>query len=251
MEIKKCQSCGAPQSAGAVENCLFCGSEQFLSSDFDNTTKQFLLLKYEFQVRNFKTAARLANDFIKLDIDNTPAWGYKIVAESYQGDRLSIDRLANSLSSYLSLQLSTPIGAGVIERQLVDALIMAAGLNIIDSTQFSLEKLSSLAESHFPNILTPWMKGNFKKLVLEDDTFADWLDRDSLFEDAARLIVQHQTGSTSLLQRRMKLGYNRAGRLMDQLEIAGIVGSSRGSALRDVLIKTENELESYFSRISL
>jgi len=251
MEIKKCQSCGAPQSAGTVENCLFCGSEQFLSSDFDNTTKQFLLLKYEFQVSNFKIAARLANDFIKLDINNTPAWGYKIVSESYQGDRLSIDRLTNSLSSYLSLQLLTPISAGVIERQLLDALIFATGLNIIDSTQSSLEKLSSLAEAHFPNMLRPWMKDNFRNLVLKGDSFQDLLDRDSLFEDAARLIVQHQTGSTSLLQRRMKLGYNRAGRLMEQLEIAGIVGPSMGSAPRDVLIKTENELDSHLSGISL
>ncbi len=70
-------------------------------------------------------------------------------------------------------------------------------------------------------------------------------DRDSLFEDAARLIVQNQVGSTSLLQRRMKLGYNRAGRLMDQLEAAGIVGANQGSKARDVLIKTEMELQQH------
>jgi len=72
-------------------------------------------------------------------------------------------------------------------------------------------------------------------------------DKDSLFEDAARLIVSSQTGSTSLLQRRMKLGYNRAGRLMDQLEAAGIVGPNQGSKTRDVLIKTEMELVQYLS----
>ncbi|HCY89094.1 MAG TPA: cell division protein FtsK, partial [Chitinophagaceae bacterium] len=72
-------------------------------------------------------------------------------------------------------------------------------------------------------------------------------DKDSLFEDAARLIVSSQTGSTSLLQRRMKLGYNRAGRLMDQLEAAGIVGPNQGSKTRDVLIKTEMELEQYLN----
>ncbi len=70
----------------------------------------------------------------------------------------------------------------------------------------------------------------------------DLADRDALFEDAARLIVQNQIGSTSLLQRRMKLGYNRAGRLMDQLESAGIVGPNQGSKARDVLIKSEMEL---------
>ena len=71
----------------------------------------------------------------------------------------------------------------------------------------------------------------------------DLNDKDALFEDAARLIVSSQSGSTSLLQRRMKLGYNRAGRLMDQLEAAGVVGPSQGSKVRDVLIRTEADLQ--------
>ncbi|MDP4261876.1 MAG: DNA translocase FtsK 4TM domain-containing protein [Bacteroidota bacterium] len=77
----------------------------------------------------------------------------------------------------------------------------------------------------------------------------DVADRDSLFEDAARLIVQNQIGSTSLLQRRMKLGYNRAGRLMDQLEAAGIVGPNQGSKARDVLIKTEMDLQQHLTAL--
>jgi DNA segregation ATPase FtsK/SpoIIIE, S-DNA-T family len=77
----------------------------------------------------------------------------------------------------------------------------------------------------------------------------DATDRDSLFEDAARLIVQNQVGSTSLLQRRMKLGYNRAGRLMDQLEAAGIVGPSQGSKARDVLIRTEADLQQHLDML--
>jgi S-DNA-T family DNA segregation ATPase FtsK/SpoIIIE len=77
----------------------------------------------------------------------------------------------------------------------------------------------------------------------------DMGNRDSMFEDAARLIVQSQQGSTSLLQRRMKLGYNRAGRLMDQLEAAGIVGPSQGSKARDVLIKTEMDLEQHLQSL--
>ncbi len=72
-------------------------------------------------------------------------------------------------------------------------------------------------------------------------------DKDPLFDDAARLIVMSQQGSTSLLQRRMKLGYNRAGRLMDQLEAAGVVGQNQGSKAREVLIKTESELQQYLS----
>jgi S-DNA-T family DNA segregation ATPase FtsK/SpoIIIE len=77
----------------------------------------------------------------------------------------------------------------------------------------------------------------------------DMGDRDSLFEDAARIIVQNQVGSTSLLQRRMKLGYNRAGRLMDQLEAAGIVGQNQGSKAREVLIKTEMDLEQHLQML--
>ena len=72
-------------------------------------------------------------------------------------------------------------------------------------------------------------------------------DKDVLFEDAARLIVSAQSGSTSLLQRRMKLGYNRAGRLMDQLEAAGVVGASQGSKVRDVLIKTDADLQQFLN----
>ena len=72
-------------------------------------------------------------------------------------------------------------------------------------------------------------------------------DRDPLFEEAARLIVANQLGSTSLIQRKMKLGYNRAGRLMDQLESAGVVGPGQGSKPRDVLIKSEMELDQYLN----
>ncbi len=71
----------------------------------------------------------------------------------------------------------------------------------------------------------------------------DLSDRDVLFEEAARLIVMHQQGSTSLIQRKLKLGYNRAGRLIDQLEAAGIVGPFEGSKAREVLIKDEMSLE--------
>ena len=71
----------------------------------------------------------------------------------------------------------------------------------------------------------------------------DLQNKDPLFEDAAKLIVQNQVGSTSLIQRRMKLGYNRAGRLMDQLEAAGVVGENLGSKAREVLVKTDAELQ--------
>lgn len=77
----------------------------------------------------------------------------------------------------------------------------------------------------------------------------DLSERDALFEEAAKLIVMHQQGSTSLIQRKLKLGYNRAGRLIDQLEAAGIVGSFEGSKAREVLIKDEMSLEQLLSSL--
>ncbi len=70
-------------------------------------------------------------------------------------------------------------------------------------------------------------------------------DRDQLFEEAAYIIVRSQQGSASLLQRKMKLGYNRAGRLIDQMEAAGIVGPFEGSKARQVLISDEISLKQF------
>ena len=72
-------------------------------------------------------------------------------------------------------------------------------------------------------------------------------DRDSIFNEAARVIVSNQQGSASLLQRKLKLGYNRAGRLIDQMEDAGIVGPFEGSKPRQVLISDLNSLETLLS----
>jgi len=74
-------------------------------------------------------------------------------------------------------------------------------------------------------------------------------DKDVLFAEAARIIVQHQHGSTSLLQRKLKLGYNRAGRIIDQLEEAGVVGQYEGSKAREVKIKDEASLEQFLKSI--
>ena len=72
-------------------------------------------------------------------------------------------------------------------------------------------------------------------------------DRDPLFNEAAKLVVTHQQGSASLLQRRLKLGYNRAGRIVDQLEAAGIIGPFEGSKARQVLYPDEHSLEQYLN----
>lgn len=77
----------------------------------------------------------------------------------------------------------------------------------------------------------------------------DLSKRDKMFEECARLVVNSQSGSTSMLQRKFNLGYNRAGRIMDQLEAAGIVGGASGSKPRDVLITTEYELEKHLEEL--
>ena len=77
----------------------------------------------------------------------------------------------------------------------------------------------------------------------------DLKKRDPLFEEAARLVVQHQQGSTSLIQRRMQLGYNRAGRIIDQLEAAGIVGPFEGSKAREVIVQDPQTLEQILKRL--
>ena len=79
---------------------------------------------------------------------------------------------------------------------------------------------------------------------------ADLDDRDVLFEEAARVVVQHQSGSTSLIQRKLKLGYNRAGRIIDQLETARIVGPFEGSKARQVLIRDEMALEEVLNQLN-
>ena len=91
------------------------------------------------------------------------------------------------------------------------------------------------------------------ELLSEDggDTDANEpFEKDSRFEEAARLIVKYQIGSASLIQRKMKLGYNRAGRIIDQLEHANIVGPHSGSKARDVLMQDESELERYLKTLN-
>ncbi len=81
----------------------------------------------------------------------------------------------------------------------------------------------------------------FEKKNNADENFL--ADLDPMFEDAARVIIRHQQGSVSLLQRKLKLGYSRAARIVDQLEQAGIVGPSEGSKAREVIVEDEEQLE--------
>src|SRR5690606_9414176 len=95
--------------------------------------------------------------------------------------------------------------------------------------------------------MLPEYEGAESEVLDKEDI--DLSKRDKMFEEAARLVVSSQSGSTSMLQRKFNLGYNRAGRIMDQLEAAGIVGPTKGSKPREVLIHTEYELENLLEEL--
>jgi S-DNA-T family DNA segregation ATPase FtsK/SpoIIIE len=107
-------------------------------------------------------------------------------------------------------------------------------------------------QQRFPEafLLPEYVMEEKGKGVGEDDAI-DTGEIDQMFMEAATLIVQHQIGSTSLIQRKLKLGYNRAGRLMDQLEEFGIVGTAIGSKAREVKVRTTEELNPIFQRMGL
>ncbi|MCB9251484.1 MAG: DNA translocase FtsK 4TM domain-containing protein [Flavobacteriales bacterium] len=112
-----------------------------------------------------------------------------------------------------------------------------------------VEKVTAFigAQRGYPQALQlPAVAEDDGETELGDMDSEDW---DSLFEEAARIIVSNQQGSTSMLQRKLKIGYNRAGRLIDQMEIANIVGPFKGSQAREVLIKDENSLEQILQEI--
>ena len=116
----------------------------------------------------------------------------------------------------------------------------------IDTSE--VEKLSDYIGSQ-TGYTSAYILPEFSKEDGKDSSNISLEDRDSMFDEAARVIVSNQQGSASLLQRKLKLGYNRAGRLIDQMEDAGIVGPFEGSKPRQVLITDLNSLESLLSEI--
>ena len=96
---------------------------------------------------------------------------------------------------------------------------------------------------------TPYLLPEFKQDDANgEESVLNADEMDDMLAEAARLVVQSQHGSTSMIQRRLKLGYNRAGRIMDQMESLGIVSSSEGSKPREVLVFNEVELENILSK---
>ncbi len=107
-------------------------------------------------------------------------------------------------------------------------------------------------QAYFEAFMLPeYILEDKKSLGGGDDDFGDSAEIDQMFMEAAHCVVQSQIGSTSQIQRKLKLGYNRAGRIMDQLEEFGVVGPSAGSKAREVKVKTTEELNTIFQRMGL
>jgi S-DNA-T family DNA segregation ATPase FtsK/SpoIIIE len=113
-----------------------------------------------------------------------------------------------------------------------------------------IEKITTFigAQKGYPTAyLLPEVKNESSGDVKDEDI--DINKRDEIFEEAAKLVVEHQQGSTSLIQRKFAIGYNRAGRIIDQLEAAGIVGPFEGSKARRVLFTDLHSLEQYLTTL--
>jgi S-DNA-T family DNA segregation ATPase FtsK/SpoIIIE len=168
--------------------------------------------------------------------------------------------ITGAIKANFPARLAFRVASGIDSRTILDAtganqligkgdLLITKGSELvrvqcafIDTPE--VEKLTnyiSQQQSYSSAFPLPEYKGNDTTTNFNDDNDIDSLD--SMFEDAARIIVANQQGSTSLLQRKLKLGYNRAGRIMDQLEAYGVVGAFEGSKARQVLIVDEISLE--------
>lgn len=174
--------------------------------------------------------------------------------------------ITGAIKANFPARLAFRVASGIDSRTILDAtganqLIGKGDLLITKGSELvrvqcafvdtpEVEKLTnyiSEQQSYGSPLLLPEFKG---KESTGNDVDANELDTlDSMFEDAARMIVINQQGSTSLLQRKLKLGYNRAGRIMDQLEAYSVVGPFEGSKARQVLIPDEVSLEQLLSNL--
>jgi DNA-directed RNA polymerase subunit RPC12/RpoP len=241
---KMCNTCGAPHNNYEGVLCQYCNSSLVIEMIPTGIKNEFPLIKYEFLVKNYKRASSLADSYLKGDPKNIPAWGYKILSSAYTGDGLDINMLNYNLKSFFELHLLSEKTMVVLEKILFTELSASYDNSSLIIDESSKESLLELIGAKKFQSLCEFLHGVDVHRI--NDLGQNLFERDILFEEAATLVVQHQCGSTSLLQRKMKLGYNRAGRLMDQLEFSGIVGPSKGSALRDVLVKNEAVLQNYF-----
>lgn len=179
--------------------------------------------------------------------------------------RPSVNIITGTIKANFPARIAFRVSAKIDSRTILDAggaeqligrgdMLLSTGNDLIriqcafvDTPE--VEKMAEFigAQRAYPNaFMLPEFHGEDEEG--EKEVF-DPSERDAFFNDAARIIVQHQQGSTSLIQRKLKLGYNRAGRIIDQLEAAGVVGPFEGSKARQVLIPDEASLEQFLNSL--
>lgn len=175
--------------------------------------------------------------------------------------------MARNISTQLRANFSLRIGMKLMSQNESKKILDRIGAEKLTSSgQLVYERGEKLIKGHQPYLDYTYLssiceyigrqQGYPSPYLLPEYRFAenppalfDPKDKDQLFEEAARLIVMYQQGSTSLIQRKLKLGYNRAGRIIDQLEAVGIIGPFEGSKPREVLFPDEYALELYLEKL--
>lgn len=239
----RCNNCGAPQANNKENICEFCGGD--INSDLNDKSliQDFNLIKYEYAKYNFDKVVKLCDNYLKKDINNIPAWSYKIISESScnsNSHELSFDDLNHSLETLSSLGILNNDNRIVLESQLINAIQKIDFYTILSNAD-EINTFTKYAAKNFSKEFNDW----FSQKIQEKPKY------DPLFAEAAQLIVSNQIGSTSLIQRKLNLGYADSGRLMVQLELAKIVGPNMGSKSREVLVKTSDDLNKILTDIGL
>lgn len=176
--------------------------------------------------------------------------------------------MARNISPQLRANFSFRIGMKLMSQNESKKLLERIGAEKLTSSgQLVYERGEKLIKGHQPYLdylylssiceyigsqrgyPSPYLLPEYR-FVENPPVIFDPKDKDQFFEEAARLIVMYQQGSTSLIQRKLKLGYNRAGRIIDQLEAAGIIGPFEGSKPREVLFPDEYGLEQYLEKLA-
>lgn len=172
--------------------------------------------------------------------------------------RPSVDVITGIIKANFPARLSYKVSAKVDSRTILDQggaeqltglgdLLFTAGSDIVrlQSPYLDTPEVESVVDyiGNQRGYSSPYMLPEYEGDEGRDKSEIDLSERDSMFEEAARVVVMHQQGSTSLIQRKLSIGYARSGRIMDQLEAAGIAGAFNGSKARDVLVHDLEELE--------
>lgn len=223
-----------------------CSNSQIIS--LDPLKFLFKLRKLNCSNTNINQLDKISNLILidELDISKTYVKSLKPISKFNQLWRLKCDHSdLVSLNGVEGLSNLEYINCSDTNIKNIDELIDLPSIKLIECNNLDLNLLYPKGIVNLENKI----RLDGIDFIFKNPLSVKLNERDALFEDSARLVVLHQQGSTSLIQRKLKLGYNRAGRIIDQLETFGIVGPFEGSMAREVLIKDEYHLEQHLNTL--